>query len=298
MLWLLLVYAPICHWVWGGGWLASLGVMDFAGGIVVHATAGVSALVFALVLGGRHGFPHEIALPRNPGMTMVGAGDAVGRLVRLQRRQRPWPPTAMPAWRSRSRTVGRGGQALAWLGVGMGAASRRPSLVGTVTGAIAGLATITPAAGFIGPAGALPIGIAGGADLLFAAAAIKRRYRIDDTLDVFAVHGVGGMLGSLLTAVFAAKSLGGAGFATDVSTGGQLALQLLGVGVAAVWSGVLSFVILKAVAAAIGLRVPQDQEAEGLDVTAHGERAAICRGPGLGDRGHEVHHRNRQAVQA
>jgi Amt family ammonium transporter len=270
-LWLLLVYVPICHWVWGGGWMAAMGVMDFAGGIVVHTSAGLSALVFAHVLGGRHGFPHEVALPHNPGMTMAGAAMLwVG-----------WygfnGGSALAANGNAGMAItvthiAAAAGALAWMSVEW-LQHRKASLVGIVTGTIAGLATITPAAGFIGPEGALPIGIAGGIVCYYATALIKRRWHIDDTLDVFAVHGVGGMLGTLLTAFFAAKAFGGAGFASANSISAQFLTQLTGVAVAALWSVVLTFAILKAVEMFVGLRVSQDQEAEGLDVTQHGERA-------------------------
>jgi Amt family ammonium transporter len=270
-LWLVLVYVPAAHWVWGGGFLASVGVLDFAGGIVVHTTAGISALVAALLVGPRRGFPKSLVPPHNPGMTMAGAGmlwvgwfgfnggsalaaDAVAANAILVTHLAA--ATAAIVW-----------TAVEWIKIG------KPTSVGIVTGCVAGLATITPASGFVGPAGAIAIGAAAGALCFAAVLIVKQRFVIDDSLDVFAVHGVGGMLGSLLLAVFAAPALGGAGFAEGRGWAGQLATQALGVAVVAVWSGAATFAILKALDAIVGLRVGAEDEHDGLDLAAHGERA-------------------------
>ncbi len=269
--WLILVYAPITHWVWGGGWLAELGVMDFAGGIVVHTTAGVSALVFAIVLGARSGFPREQRPPHNPGMTMIGAamlwvgwfGFNAGSALAADGNA----GMAMVVTHISAAAASLTWMAIEWIKYG------KPSLVGTVTGTIAGLATITPASGYVGPLGGLFYGIAAGLLCFVAVQAIKQRFKIDDSLDVFAVHGVGGILGTLLTAVFALPALGGLGLPDGATVISQLGVQALGAGAAALWAGVVSFVILKAILAWIGLRADADQETEGLDVTVHGEHA-------------------------
>ena len=270
-IWLILVYAPAAHWVWGGGWLADLGVMDFAGGIVVHVTAGVSALVLAVVLGGRRGFPREITPPHSPGMTMTGAAmlwvgwfgfNAGSALAADGSASMAMTVTHVSA------AVG----ALSWA-VTEWVKYGKPSLIGTVTGMVAGLASITPASGFVGPVGALVIGLVGGLLCFAATMYIKRVVKIDDSLDVFAVHGVGGALGAILTAVFAATSLGGMGLAEGGTMGGQVLVQLLGVGVVAVWSGVVTFAIVKIIGFVVALRVSEEDEIEGLDIVAHGERA-------------------------
>ncbi len=269
-LWLILVYVPVCHWVWGGGWLAQLGVMDFAGGIVVHVTAGSAALVAALVIGKRRGFPNEISIPHSPVMTAIGAGllwvgwygfNAGSALA----------ADGNAAMALLVTHVSASAGALTWMGIEW-IEHRKASLIGTVTGAVAGLAAITPASGFIGPAGALPIGTAAGIICYAATALVKRRWQIDDSLDVFAVHGLGGALGSLLTGIFAAPVLGGLGFPVAHSIAQQLTRQAIGVVAAGLWSAVLSYLILKAVQAMVGLRVSRDEEAEGLDTIAHGER--------------------------
>ncbi|MDH3792184.1 MAG: ammonium transporter [Rhodospirillales bacterium] len=270
-IWLILVYAPAAHWVWGGGWLADLGVMDFAGGIVVHVTAGVSALVLAVVLGGRRGFPREITPPHSPGMTMTGAAmlwvgwfgfNAGSALAADGSASMAMTVTHVSA------AVG----ALSWA-VTEWVKYGKPSLIGTVTGMVAGLAASPPASGFVGPVGALVIGLVGGLLCFAATMYIKRVVKIDDSLDVFAVHGVGGALGAILTAVFAATSLGGMGLAEGGTMGGQVLVQLLGVGVVAVWSGVVTFAIVKIIGFVVALRVSEEDEIEGLDIVAHGERA-------------------------
>jgi Amt family ammonium transporter len=270
-LWLLLVYVPAAHWVWGGGFLAGLGVLDFAGGIVVHTTAGVSALVAALLVGPRRGFPRSLVPPHSPGMTMAGAGmlwvgwfgfnggsalaaDAVAANAILVTHLAA--ATAAIVW-----------TAVEWIKIG------KPTSVGIVTGVIAGLATITPASGYVGPAGAIAIGAAAGALCFAAVLVVKQRFLVDDSLDVFAVHGVGGMLGSLLLALFASTALGGAGLAEGRSWAGQLGIQAVGVLVVAVWSAAATFAILKLLDAMVGLRVGAEEEHDGLDLSAHGERA-------------------------
>jgi Amt family ammonium transporter len=269
-LWLVLVYAPVAHWVWGGGWLAAMGVRDFAGGLVVHTTAGTSALVAALVIGARTGFPREIMAPHNPGYVMMGAsmlwvgwfGFNAGSALTSDGSA----AMAMTVTHISAATASLVWMSIEWSKYG------RPSLVGIVTGMVAGLATITPASGFVGPVGALVIGAAAGFICYFATQAVKQSFKIDDSLDVFAVHGVGGVLGTLLTAVFADAGLGGRGYAEGSSMGGSLWAQAIGVVATAVWSVVLTWIILKVVGGLVGLRVPEDQETEGLDVTTHGER--------------------------
>jgi len=257
--WLILVYAPVTHWVWGGGWLSDLGVMDFAGGLVVHATAGTSALVFAALLGTRNGFPRHLSPPHSPGMVMIGAsmlwvgwfGFNAGMAMAVTHIS---AATASLVW-----------VVIEWKKFG------KPSLVGVVTGMVAGLATITPASGFVGPLGGFCIGLAGGVICYLAVDVIKHRFGIDDSLDVFAVHGVGGITGTLLTAVFGAASLGGIGLAEGTSVGSQFGVQAIGAVAVVAWSVIASFVILKICAATVGLRVTDDEANEGLDLAYHGE---------------------------
>ncbi len=269
--WLVLVYAPAAHWVWGGGWLAELGVMDFAGGIVVHVTAGVSALVLAKVLGGRRGFPRELRPPHSPGMTMTGAamlwvgwfGFNAGSALAADGAA----AMAMAVTHISAATATLVWIVIEWVKYG------KPSLIGAVTGTIAGLASITPASGFVGPAGALIIGLAGGLVCFWAVTFIKQRMKIDDSLDVFAVHGVGGALGTLLTAFLAVGALGGLGLAVEGGSVAQFGVQLLGVVAVAAWSALASFVLLKVIAMVTSLRVSAEDEIAGLDLIAHGETA-------------------------
>jgi Amt family ammonium transporter len=270
-IWLILVYAPAAHWIWGGGWLADMGIMDFAGGLVVHVTAGVSALVLAVMLGSRRGFPREITPPHSPGMTMTGAAmlwvgwfgfNAGSALAADGAAGMAMTVTHISA------AVGALSWAVTeWIKYG------KPSLIGTVTGMVAGLASITPASGFVGPMGALVIGLVGGLVCFLATVYIKRVVKIDDSLDVFAVHGVGGALGTILAGVFAATGLGGMGLAEGTTMAGQVLVQILGVAVVAVWSGVVTFVIVKIIGLVVTLRVSEEDEIEGLDIVAHGERA-------------------------
>jgi Amt family ammonium transporter len=270
-IWLLLVYAPVAHWIWGGGWLAALGVMDFAGGLVVHLTAGASALVLALVVGRRRGFPHEAITPHSPGLTMAGAAML-------------WVGWFGFNGGSALAANGNAGMAIAvtHVAAAVGALTwaavewikyGKPSLVGAVTGMVAGLASITPASGFVGPIGALIIGLLGGYVCQWVTAYLKQVRHIDDSLDVFAVHGVGGVLGTLLTAFLALETLGGLGIAVESGAFAQFGVQLLGVVAVGAWSAVLTYGIIKLVGGLVPLRVSEVVELEGLDVNIHGERA-------------------------
>ncbi|MBV9829236.1 MAG: ammonium transporter [Alphaproteobacteria bacterium] len=270
-IWLVLVYLPVAHWVWGGGWLAALGTLDFAGGIVVHTTAGVSALVAAILIGPRDGFPTHLEPPHSPGMTMAGAGMLwVG-----------WfgfnGGSALAADASAAGAILATHFAAAAAGLAWIALERirlgKPTSVGIVTGCVAGLATITPASGYVGPSAAAVLGATGGIVCFFAVNWVKGRLRIDDSLDVFAVHGVGGMLGSLLVAVFALPILGGAGYGHDAAFATQLGTQALGVAAVALWSIICTIAVVKLLAATTGLRVSVEEQREGLDLTTHGERA-------------------------
>lgn len=269
--WLVLVYLPAAHWLWGGGWLAAMGALDFAGGIVVHTTAGVSALVAAVMIGRRKGFPHELIPPHSPAMTMTGAGILwVGWFGFNGGSALAADQSAAAAIIATHVAASAGAltwTAIEWLKLG------KPTSVGLVTGCVAGLATVTPAAGYIGPGGAIVLGALGGAVCFQCVLFVKQRLLIDDSLDVFAVHGVGGMLGSLLLAVFALKGLGGNGLAEGMTWFSQFGIQALAVGVTALWSGVVTWAIIKAVNVAIARRVSAEEEYEGLDLVTHGERA-------------------------
>jgi Amt family ammonium transporter len=273
-LWLMLVYVPVTHWVWGGGWLGEMGLYDFAGGTVVHITAGVAALVAALVLGPRRGFPEVAMPPHNMTMTVMGAGML-------------W--VGWFGFNGGSALAANGDAAMAMLVTHISAATGamlwmimewlkfgKPSALGAVTGMVAGLGTITPASGFVGPGGALVIGILAGFICFNATMYMKRVLKIDDSLDVFPVHGVGGMLGTLMAGIFSATGLGvfsGYGFADGISSiGGQVYVQLIGVVATVVFTAVVTYVILKLVGALLGLRVDEDQETEGLDIALHEER--------------------------
>lgn len=270
-LWLLTVYAPVCHWVWGGGWLAGRHVMDYAGGLVVHATAGVSALVVAWRLGPRDGFPRDLSPPHNPGMTMMGAGML-------------W--VGWYGFNGGSALAANGDAGSALIATHLSAATaglvwavieyqrfKRASMVGLVTGVVAGLATVTPASGFVGPIGGVVLGACGSVVCYQAVELVKHRLKVDDSLDVFAVHGVGGILGTLLVAVFAAPVLGGAGYAPGVEMSGQAVTQLIGVASVCAWSAVMSLVLVWGVDKALGLRAAPEAIEDGLDLSAHGERA-------------------------
>ncbi len=268
-LWLLLVYAPVTHWVWGGGWLAEMGVMDFAGGLVVHATAGTSALLLAYLLGSRHGFPTVLRPPHNPGMSMIGAamlwvgwfGFNAGSALAADTSA----GMAMLVTHIAAATASLVWMVIEWVKFG------KPSLVGIITGMVAGLATITPASGFVGPLGGVCIGLAGGLICYWAVGLVKTTWGIDDSLDVFAVHGVGGITGTMLAAVFGVAALGGGGLAEGVTMGSQLGVQAIGVAATVVWTLALTFIIVKLTTAVTGLRADDDEITQGLDVSAHGE---------------------------
>ena len=270
LLWLLLVYVPVAHWIWGGGWLAQRGVLDFAGGLVVHLTAGISALVLAIMLGPRAGFPEDIKPPHAPWMTMAGAcmlwvgwfGFNAGSALKAGADA----GMAMTVTHISAATAALVWILIEWTKFG------KPSMIGAVTGAVAGLASITPASGYVGPGAALIIGIAGGAICYAMVVVVKQRLRIDDSLDVFAVHGVGGATGILLTAIFADAAFGGVGLAEGRSISGQAVIQLTGIAATLLWSLLVSFVIAKVVHAVTGLRVGAETEEQGLDLRLHGER--------------------------
>lgn len=269
-LWMVFVYAPVTHWVWGGGWLAEMGVMDFAGGLVVHATAGTAAIVAVKMLGNRTGFPTHLRPPHNPGMTMIGAamlwvgwfGFNAGSALAADGSA----GMAMTVTHISAATASMVWVVIEWVKFG------KPSLIGIVTGMVAGLATITPASGFVGPIGGLCIGLAGGIICYYAVNFIKNTLKLDDSLDVFAVHGVGGITGTLLAAVFAATSLGGVGLADGVTMGSQFGVQVVGVVATIAWTAVFSWLILLVTKAICGLRVSEDEITEGLDLAGHGER--------------------------
>ena len=268
-LWSIFVYAPIAHWVWGGGWLAEFGVQDFAGGLVVHLTSGVSAFVVAGLLGSRKGFPHDVKPPHNPGLVMAGAamlwvgwfGFNAGSALAADGAA----GMAMTVTHISAATAAFTWMVVEWVKHG------KPTLVGIATGAIAGLATITPASGFVGPVGALLIGAVAGLVCYFAVALVKGMMKVDDALDVMAVHGFGGATGVLLTAVFGAASLGGLGLSEE-TIASQLYIQFVGVAATLIWTAGLTFIIVKVVSAFVGLRASEDDEIEGLDITTHGER--------------------------
>ncbi len=268
-LWLLLVYVPVAHWVWGGGWLATRGVMDFAGGIVVHVNAGVAALVCAMVIGKRRGFPTVPMPPHSLPLAACGAGMLwVGWFGFNGGSALAANGTATMAVLTTH--LGASAGAFAWMVVEW-TRYGKPSLLGVITGMVAGLGTITPASGFVGPGGALAIGFAAGIVCFMATQFLKRVLHLDDSLDVSPVHGVGGLIGTLLTGVFASVALGGSGFTVQKSIGAQLGVQALGVLATIVWCGVVTWVLLKVLDLTLGLRVSEEQEREGLDLAQHGE---------------------------
>ena len=272
-LWLILVYMPICHWIWGGGWLADLGTMDFAGGIVIHVNAGVAALVAALVLGKRKGFPNTAMPPHNMTMVVTGAGML-------------W--VGWFGFNAGSALTADGRAGMAMLVTHIAAASGsltwmfiewkrfgKPSVLGIVTGMVAGLGTITPASGFVGPSGALVIGVVAGVVCFYATQNVKRTLKIYDSLYVFPVHGIGGITGSLLTGVFVSTDLGGLGLPDGVSMTHQVSVQALAIVVTALWSAFFSYLILKLLDKVLGLRVTVDQEMQGLDTVLHEETGYV-----------------------
>jgi len=273
-LWLVLVYAPICHWVWGGGWLGDMGLQDFAGGSVVHITAGVAALIAATSMGGRRGFGSAAMPPHNLTMTVTGAGMLwVGWFGFNAGSAVAADSSAAMAMLVTHLSAACGSLAwmtMEWLRHG------KPSVLGIVTGMVAGLGTITPASGSVGPAGAVVIGLSAGVICYFATITLKNRLNIDDSLDVFPVHGVGGMLGLFMAGIFCSPALGifsGNGFSDGVSTiGGQLGIQLTGIAATFVYTAIVSWVLLRAVNAIVSVRVDQEDETAGLDIVLHDER--------------------------
>ena len=268
-LWIIIIYAPVTHWIWGGGWLAELNIMDFAGGLVVHLTAGVSALVLAVILGRRKNFPDKISAPHNPSMVMIGAcmlwvgwfgfnaGSALAADVNAG--------MAMLVTHISAASASLVWMTIDWIKTG------KPTMIGLVTGTIAGLASITPASGFVGPMGALIIGISAGIICYLMVNVIKNTFKIDDSLDVFAVHGVGGVIGIILVAFLAHDSLGGAGYASGMNAISQLVTQLTGVVAVLIWSAVGTIIIALVIKKTIGLKVDSKSENQGLDISAHGE---------------------------
>lgn len=272
--WMLLVYAPVCHWVWGGGWLGDMGLQDFAGGTVVHITAGVAALVAAVMMGPRRGFGQTAMPPHNLTITLTGAGMLwVGWFGFNAGSALAADNSAAMAMLVTHLSAACG--SLAWMTMEW-IRHGKPSVLGIVTGMVAGLGTITPASGSVGPAAAVIIGLSAGVVCYFATITLKNTLKIDDSLDVFPVHGVGGMLGTILIGVFAAPSLGifsGNGFSDGVSSmGGQLYIQIFGVVVTFVFALIGSWLLLKVVDQLVGLRVDDEQETEGLDLVLHDER--------------------------
>ena len=273
-LWLILVYSPVCHWVWGGGWLGSMGLQDFAGGTVVHITAAVAALVAALMIGPRRGFGHVAMPPHNLTLTVAGAGMLwVGWFGFNAGSAVAADGSAAMAMLVTHLSASAG--ALAWMAMEW-LRHGKPSMLGTVTGMVAGLGTITPASGSVGPAAAVVIGLTAGVVCYFATGYLKNKLRVDDSLDVFPVHGVGGILGTLLAGIFCSTQLGifsGNGFSEGISSiGGQLMVQATGVVATLVYTGVVTFILLKLVGALVGLRVDDDEETQGLDLVLHDER--------------------------
>ena len=273
-LWLLVVYAPVCHWVWGGGWLGNMGLQDFAGGSVVHITAGVAALVAAMSLGGRRGFGQTAMPPHNLTMTVTGAGMLwVGWFGFNAGSAVAADSSAAMAMLVTHLSAACGSLAwmtMEWLRHG------KPSVLGIVTGMVAGLGTITPASGSVGPAGAVVIGLSAGVICYFATITLKNRLGVDDSLDVFPVHGVGGMLGLLMAGIFCSPSLGlfsGNGFSDGIDgIGDQLGVQLTGIVATFVYTAVISWILLRVVNVFVPLRVDQEDETAGLDIVLHDER--------------------------
>jgi Amt family ammonium transporter len=270
--WLTIVYAPVCHWVWGGGWLGDYGILDFAGGTVVHINAGVAGLVAALVLGKRKGFGTAAMPPHNLTLSVIGAsmlwvgwfGFNAGSELAAD---------GVAGMAMAVTQIATAAAALAWM-FAEWKVHGKPSVLGIISGAVAGLVAITPASGSVGPMGALAIGAAAGVGCYWAATSLKRAMGYDDSLDVFGVHAVGGIIGAMLTGVFSAVSLGGSGLAHDTISE-QVIAQGMGVGVTIIYTAVVSFIILKAIDALVGLRVDEDSETEGLDVSQHDERGYI-----------------------
>ncbi len=270
VLWSLLVYAPVAHWVWGGGWLMTMGARDFAGGIVVHLTCGVSALVAARIIGPRAGFPTALTPPHSPGMCFAGAamlwvgwfGFNAGSALAAN---------GSAALAMTVTHISAAVAALTWMIIEL-VRYGKPSLIGIVTGMVAGLATVTPASGFIGPTGALVLGVVSGVVCFRFTSLVKQTFKIDDSLDVFAIHGVGGILGSVLVSFLALEAWGGLGAAKDIDVWGQLQIQLTALGAVAGWTVIATVVIFKVIGLFGSLRVGREAENDGLDVVVHGEK--------------------------
>ena len=266
--WLIIVYAPVTHWIWGGGWLANMGVLDFAGGLVVHTTAGVSALVIVYYLGSRNGFPNQVQPPHNPVLAMIGAamlwigwfgfnaGSAIGA-------------NANAAMAMLVTHISAAVATITWMFMGI-SRNGKPGLVGMITGMVAGLATVTPASGFIGPMGAIILGISSGVICYIAVGFIKNKLNLDDSLDVFAVHGVGGIIGTMLAGVLATEQFGGLGLETSI--GEQTYIQFVGVISVALYTLIATIIITSVVRAIFGLRIDGvEEDGDGVDVNTHGE---------------------------
>lgn len=268
-LWLLVVYLPVCHWVWGGGWLGEKGVLDFAGGLVVHLTAGAGAIVAAMVLGSRKGFPRTAMPPHNLSLSVAGAGMLwvgwFGFNAGSAAAANYDAGMAMLVTHISAATASLVWMFAEWIKYG------KPSVLGIVTGMVAGLGTITPASGFVGPMGALIIGAAAGIVCFTATNFIKRVLHIDDSLDVFPVHGVGGMLGTFLAGILIAEQFGGVGLSEGTSIGAQVWIQVQGILAVLIWTVVATFIILQVVKVIVGLRVNEQEETQGLDITQHEE---------------------------
>ena len=269
-LWELLVYVPICHWIWGNGWLAELGVMDFAGGIVVHGSAGIAALIGAIIVGPRKGFPRTALMPHNLTMTATGAGIL-------------W--VGWHGFSAGSALMANGSAGMAMLSTHLCASAAsitwivmdwikfgKPSVLGAMTGMIAGLGIIAAGAGFVSPFGAILIGIIAGVACFYSIYLIKQYLLIDDALDVFPVHGVSGILGALLTGIFADEWFGGIGILSEEGIVNQLLIQSFGIAVTILWSGVISFLLFKLIDKLIGIRVTQESETGGLDINEHDQQ--------------------------
>jgi Amt family ammonium transporter len=268
-IWLIVVYAPICHWVWGdGGWLGALGVIDFAGGTVVHINAGIAGLIVALLLGNRNGYKITPMPPNNLGYTIVGAAMLwVGWFGFNAGSQLAADGTAGMAMAVTQ--IATASAALSWM-FSEWVLHKKPSVLGIASGAVAGLVAITPASGSVGPMGAIAIGIAAGVICFLASTKLKNALGYDDSLDVFGVHAVGGVVGALLTGAFSAAIFGGSGIDTGIAS--QIGIQAIGVIVTITYTGALTLLILKILDALIGLRVSEEEESEGLDLALHQER--------------------------
>ena len=268
-LWILFVYAPVTHWIWGGGWLAQMGVLDFAGGLVVHLTAGTTALILAFLLGPREGFPNQIKPPHNPGLTMMGAcmlwvgwfGFNGGSALAANQDA----GMAILVTHISASVASLVWMFIEWVKFG------KPSLVGIVTGSIAGLASITPASGFVGPIGAVIIGLVSGYLCYVAVGFVKNALKIDDSLDVFAVHGLGGTLGILLLPFLIGPNLGGVGLSEGQTVMSFFNTQLTGTISVLIFTAIMTVIIALILRSFFGLRVDEDQIEEGLDLSSHGQ---------------------------